>query len=168
MNRKTLAAMLALALLTMAACGGDDHANANHANTAANRAAANSNARANTNAAVSERRDLDWKISLADFRNKMAEYKAEADRLGSKIGSGANDLWIWTKVRAALADLENFPTTSVNVDVDNGNVALSGTVENGQQRVEAVSAVNKLKATDDGKDIKNVNSDNLKIASPAR
>ena len=165
MKKRTFAASLTLAaaLATAAACGGgnDNHGNANHSNTnAANRAA--TNAAANANAAASK---LDWNVNRADFDKKKDEYTAEAKKLGNKVGSGANDAWIWTKVKAALAAIDDFPDTGVNVDVDNGNVTLSGTVT-GQQKVAAAGAVNKLK--NDDKDIKGLTNNLTVAASPAR
>lgn len=166
MNRKVLSALLPLALVTVSACNGDDNTNA--VNTAVNRAANTNVARANANAVVSERRDdVDWNVSEADFKNKTNEYKGAAERLGDKIGSGASDLWIWTKIKSKLAAIDDFPDTGVNVDVENGAVTLKGSVASAQQKQAAEAAVNDVKKDD--KDVKGVtNSIQVAAASPAR
>ena len=163
MKKRTLAASLTLAaaLATAAACGGDNdnHGNTNHSNSnaAANRAAANANAAAS--------KGLDWNVNRADFDKKKDEYTGEAKKLGDKVGTGASDAWIWTKVKAKLATIDDFPDSGVNVDVDNGNVTLRGTVT-GQQKVAAAAAFNDLKKDD--KDIKALKNDLTVAAGPAR
>ena len=164
MKKRILAALLTLAALaTAAACGGgnDNHGNANHSNSNAANRAANRAANANTAASTG----LDWNVNRADFDRKKDEYANEAKRLNNKIGSGANDAWIWTKVKGKLAAIDDFPDTGVNVDVDNGNVTLSGTVT-GQQKVAAAAAVNDLRKDD--KDIKGLTNNLTVAASPAR
>ena len=153
MNRKTLVAVLALALVATAACGNDNHGNANHANTAAN-----SNAKANTNAAVSEKKGLDWNITKADFEAKMNEYKAEAGKMGDKLGNGANDAWIWTKVKGALAGVDDLKDSAINVDVNDGVVTLRGNVT-GAQKPKAAAVVVELKQGALSKDIKDIKNE---------
>jgi hypothetical protein len=135
MNRKRLAALLSLALvIAAAACNGDGH-NANHsnANTAANRAPA-------SNANTGDRTGIDWNATEDTVRNKASEYRAEAGRLQDKVADNAGDLWIWTKVRAALARVDDLEDSNINVDVENGVVTLRGTVENAQQKSRAAAA----------------------------
>lgn len=113
--------------------------NANMANTNANTNTAiitNTNANTNT-AATNANRD----IARADYERERDRYdrdwRAEATSLGRTIGQGAEDAWVWTKVRAALATAENMPSTGINIDVDNGVVTLGGNVENNDQRTRA-------------------------------
>jgi hypothetical protein len=91
---------------------------------------ANSNATANTN-----RTDRD--ISRADFEREKDRYAREARDAGRKIGSGADDLWIWTKTRAALAAADDLRDSTVSVDVDNNAVTLTGSVANAAQKSRA-------------------------------
>lgn len=165
MNKRTLAATLALsaALAASAACGdNDNHGNANHSNANTARPANANAAAANANTAA---RNLDWNINKADFDKKKDEYANEAKRLGNKIGSGASDAWIWTKMKGKLAAIDDFPDTGVNVDVDNGQVTLSGTVT-GQQKTQAAAAFNDMKKDD--KDVKGLTNNLTVAASPAR
>ena len=137
--RTHITVLLAAAALSLAAaCGGDDNANANRGgNTnAANRNAATPTATptpANTNQAVNAN------INRADFDRERARYEAEARRSGRTVGSGVNDIWLWTKVRAQLAAADDLRDSTINVDVENDVVTLSGTVANGNQKVRAAS-----------------------------
>ena len=111
--------------------------NANRANTNANsNVAIVTSTNANTTMTNANR-----DIARADYERERERYdrdwRAEATRLGRTIGQGAEDAWIWTKVRAALTAAENMPSTGINVDVDNAVVTLSGNVENNDQRTRA-------------------------------
>ena len=57
--------------------------------------------------------------------------------LGRKIGAGANDGWLWTKTRAALAAEDDLRDSTINVDVENEVVTLSGTVVSADQKRKA-------------------------------
>lgn len=67
-------------------------------------------------------------LTRADFDKDKAKYEAEAKEEKSTIGTGANDLWIWTKTRAALATTDELRDSTINVDVSNAVVTLRGTV----------------------------------------
>ena len=123
MKLTTLSARMAgifLAAILLAGCETDDNANRS-AN--ANRTAAASNDNAN--------------ISRDDFERQKDRFEKEARELGRKIGSGADDLWIWTKTRSALAYIEDLRDSTINVDVDSNVVTLSGTVPTEAQKVKA-------------------------------
>lgn len=142
MNSRILAALLTLAALTLTACGGDSHNNANNSNTNANRAA-NVNANANANTNTNTNRPVNGNISRADWEKDKDYYSGEAKKTGSKVGSGANDAWLWTKVRAQLLTADDLRESSINVDVENDVVTLSGTVANGNQKVRAADIAKK-------------------------
>jgi osmotically-inducible protein OsmY len=135
-----LTALLALVGGIFAACGGETHTNnantrvnanvtnlgANNANTGAivvNANSTNSNRWANTN------------VTREEYEKNRTEY--ERDRGESKIGTGANDSWLWFKTRAALMAADNLRDSTINVDVENDVVTLRGTVENKAQVAEA-------------------------------
>ena len=124
MNQRTLAALLAVAALAVtAACGGDSNTNANRANTnAANRAATPTATPtpANTNRAVNAN------ITRDEYNREQARYDDDARRSGRTIGSGINDRWLWTKVRAQLLGADDLRESTINVDVENDVVTLSG------------------------------------------
>jgi hypothetical protein len=91
---------------------------------------ANSNAVANTNKS-------DKDITRADFDKEKDKYAKEAKDAGRKIGSGADDLWIWTKTRTALAAADDLRDSTISVDVDNNVVTLTGSVANAAQKSKA-------------------------------
>ena len=121
----------------------------NNANTAG---VANANAAANTNTRQAPTRE--------DVDKNKARYEKEAKDAGRKIGTGANDMWLWTKTRYELAAADDLRDSTINVDVDNAVVTLSGTVASAAQKsraetlakgVEGVTSVkNELKVSADG------------------
>lgn len=90
---------------------------------------------ANTRAATHDNRGGD--VKREDFDRDKDRYSKEAKDSGRKIGTGANDLWIWVKTRAAMAAADDLRDSTVNVDVDNDTVTLTGTVANAAQKARA-------------------------------
>jgi hyperosmotically inducible protein len=76
-------------------------------------------------------------MTRAEYEKNKESYAEEAKRLGRKIGAGANDGWLWTKTRASLAAEDDLRDSTINVDVDNDVVTLSGTVANATQKAKA-------------------------------
>ncbi len=76
-------------------------------------------------------------MTRADYEKNKESYTQEAKRLGRKIGAGANDGWLWTKTRASLAAEDDLRDSTINVDVDNDVVTLSGTIANAAQKAKA-------------------------------
>jgi len=127
------------------------NANANlNANTNANlRANANTaNANANTNQAPTR----------AEYEKNKQTYSEQAKGLGSKIGTGLDDGWLWTKTRFDLAAVDDLRDSTINVDVDNAVVTLSGTVASTEQKAKAESTA---KSVEGVKSVKNT----LKVAA---
>lgn len=83
---------------------------------------------------------LNANITREEFNRDRARYEAEARAGGRKIGSGANDLWIHTKTRAALATTDDLRDSTINVDVDNNVVTLTGTVATAAQKNKAATS----------------------------
>ena len=103
-----------------------------------------SNARANSNTAVLVNangntgvvnRTSNSNITREEYDRNRGEY--EKDRGDSKIGTGANDGWIWFKTRAALATAEDLRDSTINVDVENEKITLRGTVASAAQKAAA-------------------------------
>lgn len=92
----------------------------------------NANRSANNNS-----RSGDWNLSREDFEKTKDRFEKEARELGRKVGNGSDDLWLWTKTRSALAYTEDLRDSTINVDVDNNIVTLSGTVANDAQKAKA-------------------------------
>ena len=149
MNQRTLAALLAVAALAItAACGGDSNTNANRANTnAANRATPAATA---TPSPTPLRPNAN--MTRAEYDREKARYDEEARRSGRTIGSGINDSWLWTKVRAQLLAADDLRESTINVDVSNEVVTLTGTVANGAQKIRAADIAKK---TEDVKSVTN-------------
>lgn len=114
-------------------------------NAGANRNTAivvNNNENANLNTASNRNANTGRKAANANITRK--EYEAdkgtwadEAKKLGRKIGTGVNDGWLWTKTRALLAAEDDLRDSTIDVDVENDVVTLTGTVANNEQKARA-------------------------------
>src|SRR3954454_9902315 len=101
----------------------------------------NTNTNANSNSRAAARTENANKggsgLSREDFEKQKGRFEQEAKDLGRKIGTGANDLWLWTKTRGALAAENDLRDSTISVDVDNGVVTLTGTVPDQPQKEKA-------------------------------
>jgi osmotically-inducible protein OsmY len=97
----------------------------------------NKNHNTNTAAKGGNANKGDWSISREEFERQKERFKREAKDLGRKIGDNSEDLWIWTKTRGALAYADDFRDATIDVDVENDVVTLSGTVPNEAQKAKA-------------------------------
>ena len=158
-SRKLAALVAGLALAAFAfGCNGDNANNVNNANntnranvnTNTNTTVVNTNTNTNTNKAPT-REEVD--------KNKET-YGQQAKSSGRKVGTGTSDTWLWVKTKYDLAAANDLRDSTINVDVENGVVTLSGDVANNDQvkkadaiakSVEGVkSVVNKLKVAPSG------------------
>jgi hyperosmotically inducible periplasmic protein len=141
--------------LGLTAC--EPSANTNNANANAN-VAANTNANANTATANANSNDNRRAPTREEYEREKDRYQREAREAGRTIGTGLNDGWLWVKTRFELAAADDLRDSTINVDVDNGVVTLTGTV---------ASAAQKTKAEQVAKSIEGVTSirNNLKIAA---
>ena len=142
------------AIFAMASIGCDTTGNTNtnvkvNGNTVANNTAVVVNN--NTNVAGMNN-DKDDDLTRADFDKDKAKYETEAKESKSTIGQGANDLWIWTKTRAALASTDELRDSTINVDVTNDVVTLRGSVGTAAQKAAAVKAAKDIEGVKDVKD----------------
>jgi osmotically-inducible protein OsmY len=103
-----------------------------------------SNVRANSNTAVLVNsngntgvvsRTANSNVTREEYDKNRAEY--EKDRGDSKIGTGANDGWIWFKTKTALATADDLRDSTINVDVENEKITLRGTVATAAQKAQA-------------------------------
>src|SRR6185295_4310648 len=113
---------------------------------------ANTNANANTNTRQAPTR--------AEYEKNKETYSQQAKDLGRKIGTGVNDGWLWTKARFDLAAADDWRDSTINVDVENETLTLSGTVATAAQKAKAESVA---KAVEGVKQVKNM----LKVAPAA-
>ena len=177
--RKKLSGLIALAVISLMLPGCDNNAN-NNANTTAN-TNANRNANlvasptptpavANTNSNRAPTRE--------EYERNKEQYQREAKGSGRTIGSGVNDGWLWVKTRFDLAAADDLRDSTINVDVDNAVVTLSGTVASAAQRsraeqvakaVEGVKSVrNQLKVSASGNTNANANANANRAAGTNR
>jgi osmotically-inducible protein OsmY len=144
--RFKLAGIITIAVLVFSFTGctqtTNENANAN-ANVAV--AKANTNANANTNSRRAPTRE--------EYEKNKESYSQEAKNLGRKIGAGLDDGWLWTKTRFDLAAADDLRDSTINVDVENGVVTLSGSVANAQQKTKAESIA---KSVEGVKGVKNL------------
>ena len=155
MNSKLIGTIIIVATVFMYACNQTE--NSNTANVNAN---ANSNVpviasstpvpNANSNTRRAPTRE--------EYERDKDRYNREAKDSGRKVGSGLNDGWLWVKTRFDLAAVDDLRDSTINVDVDNAVVTLSGTVASQSQVVKADQTA---KAVEGVKGVKNM----LKVAA---
>ena len=155
MSNRIFGLIIAAALaITLSACnGGTNYNKTNNANANANRAPSPTpTAVANANTAPN-RADYD-----RDKERRDREAREEAKRSGRTVGTGANDAWLWVKTRFDLAAVDDLRDSTINVDVDNAVVTLTGTV---------ASAAQKTRAEQSAKSVEGVKSvrNQLKVAA---
>jgi hypothetical protein len=91
----------------------------------------------NNNAIENHNANSNREITRADFEKNRGEYESKAKQSGRKVGTGANDLWLWTKTRSALLAADDLRDSTIDVDVENDVVTLSGTVASNDQKARA-------------------------------
>ncbi len=130
------------ALLT--GCNQPTNDNANtRANANTNTALANENTNVNANSKRA--------LSREEYEKNKESYAKEAKGTGRTIGTGLNDGWLWTKTRFDLVAADDLRDSTINVDVSNAVVTLSGSVATAEQKAKAeaiakaVEGVNSVK-----------------------
>ncbi len=139
MNRNQLMAVVAGVVLSALTIGCDTTTNGNtNTNTTISNANMNANANVNANANMNANtRMVNANISREEYDRDRESFGDEARRLGRTIGAGANDGWLWTKTRAVLAAADDLRDSTINVDVENDVVTLTGTVATQAQKTRA-------------------------------
>jgi hyperosmotically inducible protein len=151
-SRKFSALIVLLALAAFAIGCGDNANNGNNANNNnANHANANTNINTNTNVANANT-NANKAPTREDVEKNKEKYGQEAKSGGRKVGSGANDTWLWVKTRYDLAAADDLRDSTINVDVDNGVVTLTGDVASQAQVTKADSVA---KAVEGVKSVRN-------------
>jgi hyperosmotically inducible periplasmic protein len=167
--RRRITGFIALAALAVLLPGCDNTANQN--------ATANRNANLNANAVATAtptpvaNTNSNRPPTRAEYEANKERYNREAKESGRKVGTGANDTWLWIKTRFDLAAADDLRDSTINVDVDNDIVTLSGTVASASQktRAEAVAkAVEGVKSVRNQLKVQAGNANANANASPAR
>ena len=115
------------------------------ANTNANTVVVNQNANVNANA--------NRAVTREDYEKNKEKYSKEAKESGRTIGTGLDDGWLWVKTRFDLAAADDLRDSTINVDVSNAVVTLSGSVASAEQKAKAETVA---KAVDGVKGVKNM------------
>ena len=126
--------MVAVALVSMSC---DQTANTN-TNMNGNARVANANMTPNQNANVENNNASTRRApTREEYERDKDRYAREAKEAGRTIGTGINDGWLWVKTRFELAAADDLRDSTINVDVDNDAVTLSGTVASAAQKAKA-------------------------------
>ena len=136
MRFKFLALMATIAVpLALSGCNNNENTTANtnaNANHNANTAVATSTP-VPTNTANDNRRAP----TREEYERNKERYNREAKESGRTVGTGLNDGWIWVKARFDLAAADDLRDSTINVDVNNSVVTLTGTVASQAQVAKA-------------------------------
>jgi len=165
--RSRITGFLVVAALAVLLPGCDNTANQN---ATANRNA-NANANANATATATPVANTNRAPTRSEYEANKERYNREAKESGRKVGTGANDTWLWIKTRFDLAAADDLRDSTINVDVENDVVTLSGTVASAAQkaRAEAVAkAVEGVKSVRNQLKVQAGNANANANASPAR
>ena len=150
-NRITGLIIVAVVGIALTACEGPANRNTNTNTNNANHAASptpTAVANANTNTRTAPTREE----YARDKERNDREAREQARGSGRTIGTGLNDAWLWTKTRFDLAAADDLRDSTVNVDVDNAVVTLTGTVASAAQKTKAEQVV---KTVEGVKSVKN-------------
>ena len=167
--RRRITGFIAFAALAVLLPGCDNTANQN--------ATANRNANLNANAVATAtptpvaNTNSNRPPTRAEYEANKERYNREAKESGRKVGTGANDTWLWIKTRFDLAAADDLRDSTINVDVDNDIVTLTGTVASAAQktRAEAVAkAVEGVKSVRNQLKVQAGNANANANANPAR
>jgi len=154
MRYKLLGFVVATALAGfLTGCNQTTNENANaHANFNTNATVANANA--NTNANTNTKRAL----TREEYEKDKESYARQAKDAGRTIGTGLNDGWLWTKTRFDLATAKDLRDSTINVDVSNAVVTLSGSVATAQQKAKAEAVAKAVEGVKSVKDMLTVSA----------
>ena len=154
---RRITGLIALAALSLVLAGCSENANNNlNANANANRNAntlASPTPTVNANTGPTSGRAP----TRDDYERDKERYQREAKESGRTVGTGLNDGWLWVKTRFDLAAADDLRDSTINVDVDQAVVTLSGTVASAAQKTRAEQVA---KAVEDVKSVRN----QLKVA----
>jgi osmotically-inducible protein OsmY len=151
--RRRITGLIAFAALAIVFAGCD--------NTANNNRAANANANATATATPTPAAVANTNSNRAptreEYERNKERYQREAKQSGRTVGTGLNDGWLWVKTRFDLAAADDLRDSTINVDVDQAVVTLTGTVASAAQKTRAEAVA---KSVEGVKSVKN----QLKVA----
>ena len=164
--RRRIEGLILLGALAVLVAGCDNRAN-NNANANANaNARANANVAASPSPAVATANDNRRAPTREEYDRDKARYDREARESGRRVGTGANDGWLWVKTRFDLATADDLRDSTIDVDVDNGVVTLSGTVPSNAQKARAEQLVTVVEGVKSVKNQLRVGTGNANANTP--
>jgi hyperosmotically inducible protein len=136
--RRRITGFIAVAALAVLLPGCDNAANQNaNANANANRNANANLASPSPTVGANANTNSNRAPTRAEYEANRERYSREAKESGRTVGTGANDLWLWVKTRFELAGADDLRDSTINVDVANDVVTLTGTVASAAQKTRA-------------------------------
>jgi hypothetical protein len=103
----------------------------------------------------------DRQLIKAEYDKDKNKYLKVVKDRGQVIGTGANDGWLWTKTKAALATTSNLRDSMINVDVENTVVTLRGNVQSKNQKEIALEVVKSINGVTAVRDMLKITPNNL-------
>lgn len=146
MKKITLLTVVAILTMAFIGCETTKETNSNKAVVVSDNTNTNVVVPSNTSAEKKE-------MTREDFDKDKAKYEKEAKDDKSTVGQGANDLWLWTKTKTALAGVDDLRDSTINVDVENDVVTLKGTVGTKSQQENAVKTAKSVEGVKEVKDM---------------
>jgi hyperosmotically inducible protein len=158
MRYKLAALMIAAFALVSTACNKTANTNAN---INGNTRMANANANmANENANMANKNATTRRApTREEYERDKDKYSREAKESGRTVGTGLNDGWLWVKTRFELAAADDLRDSTINVDVSNDVVTLTGTVASAAQKAKAETVAKSIEGV---KSVRN----QLKVEAP--
>lgn len=148
--RRRIEGIILIAALAVLLVGCDNQANNNRTVNA--NANANANTVATSTPVVNANTNTRRAPTREEYDRDKERYQREARESGRRVGGGANDGWLWVKTRFELATADDLRDSTINVDVDNDVVTLTGTVANAAQKARAEAVA---KAVEGVKSVRN-------------
>jgi len=150
--RRRISALIALTAFSIILPGCNGTAN-NNGNTNGN-ANLNANVRATPSPSPTATREAESRRAPTreEYERDKERYNREARESGRTVGTGLNDGWLWVKTRFDLAAADDLRDSTINVDVDNAVVTLTGTVASAAQKTRAEQVA---KSVEDVKSVRN-------------
>jgi len=164
--RSRITGFIAVAALAVLLPGCDNTANQNTVNGNANR---NANvASPSPTIAANANTNSNRPPTRAEYEANKERYNREAKESGRKVGTGANDTWLWIKTRFDLAAADDLRDSTINVDVDNNVVTLTGTVASAAQKTRAEAVAKAVEGVTSVRNQLKVQSGNANANTNAR
>ncbi len=92
-------------------------------------------------------------LAKAEFDKDKVTFENQAKKDGNTIGQGANDYWLLSKTRVALAATNALRDSTITVEVENSVITLKGTLSSKAQKEKAVAVAKSIDGVKSVKDL---------------